>query len=263
MRRDIQRALSLVTVVAAAAVPTYWAPATGDSSAPHALDRCAQPGPYELPHGDEPVDLDPADFTADIDNPYWPMQPGTRWVYRETDARGNRQRVEVTVTDRTRTIRGIQARVVHDVVSERGEPVEKTLDWYAQDSAGSIWYLGEFTREYGDGEAVSTEGSFEYGVDGAQAGVIVPAEPRPGCGYRQEYYQGQAEDRGRILSTRDDIKVSGERYRDVLATSDRVPLEPFVLEHKFYAKGVGPVLTVGVSPSESRESLVRVRRPGC
>ena len=99
--------------------------------------RCAQPGPYDLPHGAQPVDLDPAEFTTTIDNPYWPMKPGTTWTFRETDAQGSQQRIEVRVTHRTRTIRGIEARVVHDVVTERGELVENTFDWYAQDSGGT------------------------------------------------------------------------------------------------------------------------------
>ncbi len=228
------------------------------TATPHHQQRCAQPGPYELPHGSEPVDLDPADFTTAIDNRYWPMVPGTRWEYVETDGHGSRERVEVTVTHRTKTIRGIEARVVHDVVTDHGNLVENTFDWYAQDSGGTVWYLGEYTREYEDGEVVSTAGSFEYGVDGAQAGVAVPAVPVAGCGYRQEYYEGEAEDRGRVLTTRDRIKAHGQAFRQVLTTSDRVPLEPFVLEHKFYAAGVGPVLSIGVSPRGSREVLVAV-----
>src|SRR5919108_3079791 len=115
-----------------------------------------------LPHGSEPVNLDPADFTTRIDNPYWPMKPGNRWIYRETDSEGAKQRVVVTVTRRTKLIaNGITARVVHDVVTEDGMPVEVTDDWYAQDRAGNVWYLGEATQEYDNGKPGSTEGSFE------------------------------------------------------------------------------------------------------
>lgn len=142
-----------------------------------------------LPQGSEAVTLDPAQFTTTIDNPWWPMRPGSRWVYRETAPDGTRQRVVVTVTPRTRLIaNGVTARVVRDVVTEGGVPVEVTDDWYAQDRAGNVWYLGEATTEYEDGKPVSTAGSFEAGVDGAQAGVIMPARPRPGLAYRQEYY---------------------------------------------------------------------------
>lgn len=109
-------------------------------------------GPYPIPQGSEPIELDPADFVARIDNPYWPMAPGSRWIYRETDAEGNEQKVEVTVTDRTKTIMGVGATVVHDVVTEDGALVEDTLDWYAQDIAGNIWYLGEDTKEYENGK---------------------------------------------------------------------------------------------------------------
>ena len=223
----------------------------------------ATPSLAPLPTGSEPVRLDPADFTTRIDNPYWPMRPGSRWVYRETDAEGARRRVVVTVTARTRLIaNGVTARVVHDVVSERGELVEVTDDWYAQDTAGNVWYLGEDTAEYEDGKPVSTEGSFEAGVDGAQAGVIMPARPRPGLRYRQEYYRGHAEDRAGIVSLREQAETPAGHYRRVLMTRDVNPLEPKVLEFKLYARGVGPVLAVSVSGGSDREELVRYTSGG-
>ncbi len=215
----------------------------------------------DLPRGSEPVELDPDDFTTRIDNPYWPMRPGTRWVYRETDSRGSRQKVVVTVTHRTKLIaNGVTARVVHDVVTEQGRRVEVTDDFYAQDDRGNVWYLGEATTEYEDGEPVSTAGSFEAGVDGAQAGVIMPARPRPGLSYRQEFLRGEAEDRARIVSLRERAEVPAGRFRRVLMTRDVNPLEPDVLEFKFYARGVGPVLAVSVSGGSDREELVRFRR---
>jgi hypothetical protein len=210
-----------------------------------------------LPQGSERVELDPADFTTEIDNPYWPMTPGSRWVYRETDSEGADQRVEVTVTDRTKKIaNGIEARVVHDVVTEDGVPVEVTDDWYAQDSAGNIWYLGEETTEYENGKPTTTEGSFEAGRDGAQAGIILPAAPKPGMKYRQEYYKGEAEDKGEIISTSEQAEVPFGHFRNVVMTKDTNPLEPKVLEFKFYARGVGPVLAVSVSGSSDREELL-------
>ena len=214
-----------------------------------------------LPHGSEPVNLDPADFTTKIDNPYWPMRPGSRWVYRETDADGAQQRVVVTVTRRTKLIaNGVTARVVHDAVTEDGKPVEVTDDWYAQDRAGNIWYLGEDTTEYENGKPVSKKGSFEAGVDGAQPGVIMPARPKVGMRYRQEYYRGQAEDRARIFSLRERAEVPFGFFRRTLMTRDENPLEPRVLEYKFYARGVGPVLAVSVSGGTDREELIRFRR---
>lgn len=210
-----------------------------------------------LPQGAERVDLNPAEFTTVIDNPYWPMSVGSRWVYRERDGEGGVQRVVVTVTDRTKRIaNGVEARVVHDVVSDGGEPVEVTDDWYAQDSDGNIWYLGEETAEYEGGRVVSTEGSWEAGVDGAQAGIAVPAEPRPGLAYRQEYYEGVAEDRAEVLSVEEQVEVPFGHFTGVLLTKDLVPSEPRVLEYKLYARGVGPALTLDVSGASGREELI-------
>ena len=111
---------------------------------------CSDP----LPQGSEPVTLDPADFRGPIDNPYWPMAPGSRWVYRESDTGGTGQRVVVSVKSRTREILGIPATVVHDVVTEDGALIENTFEWYAQDDCGTVWYLGEDTKEYENGEVV-------------------------------------------------------------------------------------------------------------
>jgi hypothetical protein len=210
-----------------------------------------------LPHGAAHVDLNPADFSIEIDNPYWPMRPGSRWIYRETDGEGGVQRVVVTVTNGTKRIaNGIEARVVHDVVSQRGEPVEVTDDWYAQDSDGNVWYLGERTAEHENGKVVSRAGSWEAGVDGAQPGVIMPADPRPGLAYRQEYYAGEAEDRAKVLSLDEQAEVPFGRFSNVLLTKDLVPLEANVLEYKLYARGIGPVLVLDASGASGREELV-------
>jgi hypothetical protein len=245
------------TITAAAAAAALAVAACGDDDG-----NGGEAGP-KLPQGAENVDLDPADFTTRIDNPYWPMKPGSRWVYRETDSEGARQRVEVTVTRKTKKIaNGVEARVVHDVVTEGGEPVEVTDDWYAQDSEGNIWYLGEATTEYEDGKPASTAGSFEAGVDGAQAGIIMPARPEPGMTYRQEYYAGEAEDRGQIVSLDEQAEVPAGHFPNVLMTKDLNPLEPKVLEFKFYARNVGPVLAVSVSGGSDREELLSYSEGG-
>jgi hypothetical protein len=209
--------------------------------------------------------LGPGDFTTRIDNPYLPMRPGSRWVYRETGTGGTVQRVVVRVTRRTRRIaNGVTARVVRDTVTERGRLVEDTFDWFAQDRAGNVWYLGEDTTEYEDGRPVSKEGSWEAGVDGARAGIVMLARPRPGRGYRQEYYEGEAEDRARVLSIDDQAEVPAGHFTNVLLTKDWNPLEPRVLEYKLYARGVGLVLALHVSGEGGREELVRYvrgRRP--
>jgi hypothetical protein len=145
-------------------------------------------------------------------------------------------------------------------VTEGGEVVEDTYDWYAQDADGNVWYLGEDTKEFEGGKVVSTAGSWEAGVDGAQAGIVVPGTPELGLEYRQEHYEGEAEDRGKVLSLDEWVEVPAGTYRPALMTKDWTPLEPDVLEHKFYAKGVGPVLAITLSGGSGREELVSFRR---
>jgi hypothetical protein len=213
--------------------------------------------PVALPQSSDTVELDPADFAGvPIDHPFWPMSPGSTWTYRETDAEGAEQQVVVTVLPETRQILGITATVVHDVVSADGETVEDTIDWYAQDASGNLWYLGEDTKEYEGGEVVSTEGSWEAGLDGAQAGIILPADPQPGMTYRQEYYAGQAEDAAEILSLDAHAEVPFGTVDGCLETRDFTPLDPDVVEQKRYARGVGPVEVVQVSGGTSHEVLL-------
>ena len=187
------------------------------------------------------------------------MRPGSRWVYRETDPEGTKQRVVVTVMSRTKRIaNGITARVVHDAVTEGGKPVEVTDDWYAQDKCGSIWYLGEATKEYENGKVTSTGGSFEAGVDGAQAGIVLPGKPVEGMRNRQEYYVGEAEDRAEVFSLDEQVQVPFGHFGRgrVLMTRDLNALQPKVAEYKFYVRGIGPVLAVGVSGGSDREELL-------
>jgi hypothetical protein len=217
-----------------------------------------------LPQGSEVVTLNPAEFSTTITNPYWPMRPGSRWVYRETDTTGASQRVVITVTNQTKLIaNGVTARVVRDVVTEKGVPVEITDDWYAQDKAGNIWYLGEAVRNYENGKLIGRSGSFEAGVDGAQAGIAMPARPVPGLTYRQEYYKGEAEDKAAVISVgQERVQVPfGFINRRVLMTRDLVPTEPKVQELKFYARGVGLLLSVHTDGKGGRAELVGYR-PG-
>ncbi|MBA3840807.1 MAG: hypothetical protein H0X55_11015, partial [Thermoleophilaceae bacterium] len=213
-----------------------------------------------LPEGSEPAKLDPTNFTTEIDNPYWPMKPGSRWVYRESDTEGGREKVVVEVTDKTKRIaNGVDARVVRDTVSEDGKPVEVTDDWYAQDKAGNIWYLGEDTAEYKNGKVANRSGSFEAGVDGAEAGIALPGDPKPGMSYRQEYYKGEAEDKGAVVTVgQEQVEVPFGFYKpeEVLMTRDLVPTEPKVQELKFYAREVGPVLSVHTDGAGGRAELV-------
>ena len=254
------RHVGLGIVVAAVALSAAACGGDGDSQTTHSpvggttVSQAAQPS--TLPRGSEPVKLDPADFTTRIDNPYWPMTPGSRWVYRETDAEGNEQHVEVTVATETKVILGIEARVVHDVVTEDGALVEDTYDWYAQDAEGNIWYLGEDTKEYENGKVKTTEGSWQAGVDGAQPGVLLPGHPTVGITYRQEYKKGEAEDAAEVLSLDETAKVPYGSFDGVLMTREHTPLKPGVVEHKLYAPGVGPVLALTVSGGSDREELL-------
>jgi hypothetical protein len=248
----------------AAATPTMALAAALALSACQSATPAPSPAPPDatgLPQGSDPVELDPAEFTADITHEYWPMRPGTRWTYREVDEEGHVVTVVVTVSTETKRIaNGVTARVVRDTVTEDGEVVEDTFDWYAQDGAGTVWYLGEDTAEFEHGEVSSRAGSFEAGVDGALPGVIMPAEPADGLAYRQEYYAGEAEDNGEILSTGEMADVPAGHFDDVLLTKDTITIEPDVLEYKLYAPGLGPVLVFGVSGGGGREELVEMKQ---
>lgn len=240
---------TLLTTVAVVATATLGLAACTD-------DGGDAPG-ADLPRGDEEVDLDPDDLTTEIDHPLWPMEPGTRWRYRELDEDGKEVEVVVTVTTETRVVaNGVTARVVRDTVTEEGEVVEDTFDWYAQDADGNVWYLGEDTAELDDGEITTREGSFEAGVDGALAGIILPADPAVGMSYRQEHAEGEAEDAGEVLALDQQVEVPAGRFTGALLTEDTNALEPDVVEYKLYAPGVGPVLTLDISGGAGREELL-------
>jgi hypothetical protein len=215
-----------------------------------------------LPQFDEPVELNPADFSANIDNKKWPMTVGSKWVYRVVDtADGSVMRQVIKVTDRTKLIAdGIEARVIKDVVTDHGKPVEVTDDWYAQDSKGNVWYFGEHTIAFEHGRPVDN-GSWEAGIDGAMPGVALPAKPKIGLSYREEYSKGVAEDQSRVILLDAQAEVPAGHYKNVLMTEDFSPLEPKVSELKFYAKGSGQaVLSVDVSDGTDREELVSYKR---
>lgn len=214
-----------------------------------------------IPRGSEAVRLRPAQFSMRIDNPYWPMTPGSRWVYTSIEE-GSKRRVVLTVKNATKMILGIQARVVAEVVSEDGQVTQATDSWYAQDAQGNIWFLGEETREIEKGKVTSTEGSWQAGVDGAQPGVLVPGRPKPGLKYRQEYFKGTAEDHAEVLSLNERTTVPAGYFSRLLLTKEYTHLEPKNLDYKFFARGVGPVLVleIGTSGGLTREVLVRFKK---
>ena len=256
----MKKALPLLAIIGALAISACGGDSAPVTNQPSSDTEGSDPGSdpsAELPQGSEPANLHPAEFTTKIDNPYLPFAVGSRWVYTETADGEPDQKVVVEVTDETKTIaNGIEAVVVRDTVTEDGVPVEVTDDWYAQDSAGNVWYLGEDTAEYEDGKVSSHEGSFEAGLDGAEAGIAMPANPEVGMAYRQEYYEGEAEDEAVVLSLDEKAEAPFGYYSQTLMTKDLVPLEPKVSEHKFYAEGVGLVLAVHTSGGAGREELV-------
>ena len=204
--------------------------------------------------GDYSVQVDPSRFVTTIDNPWLPFTPGSRWVYKA----GGGERNEVVVTGQTRRIMGITATVVRDVETRNGELVEETSDWYAQDRDGNVWYLGEDTRAFRNGEP-SPAGSWEAGVDGALPGIIMQADPQVGDAYRQEFYRGEAEDMGKVVRLGASETVPFRSFDGLLVTQDWTPLEPEVVEEKFYAKGVGLVLETTIRGGADRNELVSYR----
>ncbi len=200
--------------------------------------------------------LDPADFTTTIDNPYLPLIPGTRWVFE-----GGNERVEVVVTDDTRLVGGIEAVVVHDTAYQDGEMVEDTFDWFAQDRDGNVWYLGEDTAEYENGKITSHAGAWEHGVDGAYAGIVMPATPQVGDAFRQEFLVGEAEDMFEISDLAGQVSVPLGDYDGLVVTRDWTPLEPDSIEQKYYARGVGLVLSEKIAGGTGREALVSWTAP--
>ncbi len=199
--------------------------------------------------------FDPANFVRKIDNPYMPLKPGTVFVYRGEDLIGR-----FKVTDRKREIAGVRTTVVKDIEFVEGKLGEKTFDYFAQDRAGNVWYFGEDTAEYENGKVVSTEGSWLAGVGGAKPGIVMLADPEVGLTYRQENAPGVAEDKARVVSLKAKANVPFGRFEDVLKTSEFSPIEPDLQEFKFYAPGIGQLLTIDKLTGE-REELVRIKRP--
>ena len=203
--------------------------------------------------------MDPDDFVSEVDNPYFPLTPGTTFIYAgETD--GVPTSDEMNVKHQTKQILGVATTVVHHLSYEDGVLVEDTLDWFAQDVDGNVWYFGEDTKELDeDGNVVSTEGSWEAGVDGAQAGIIMPADPKKGDKYQQESAPDIAEDMAQIVGFEDSLCVSYGCFENVLVTKEWSPLEKQVVENKYYAEGVGFIFGDMVKGGDEQSELVEVQ----
>jgi hypothetical protein len=204
--------------------------------------------------------FDPSRFVRRVDNPWFPLAPGS--VYRYRGVKDGKPTTEVmTVTRRTREVGGVAATVVLDRLYERGRLAEDTSDWYGQDRDGNVWYLGEATRELDrSGRTTSTEGSWETGVKGAEPGIFMPARPAVGQSFRQEYLKGQAEDHFAVVAFGQPVKVPGVRTTDALRTKETTPLEPGVIDAKYYVRGIGTVLEQTVKGGDERNELVSFKR---
>ena len=216
-------------------------------------DQSCEPDPTYTPM------IDPADFSTTIDNPLFPLPVGAVWEYEGPD-----ELITVTVLEETyMTEIGVECVVVHDQVRspDTGEVLEDTNDWYAQDSEGNVWYMGEDTAEYLNGMVATTAGSWEAGVDGALPGIVMQAMPEEGQIYRQEYYACEAEDMGEVVAVGESVTVPTGTYTDCVRTRDYTPLEPSSNEYKTYCPGIGTVLAQEVSTGERTEELTSVMLP--
>jgi hypothetical protein len=187
--------------------------------------------------------IDPANFTNRITNRYFPLAPGRTQRYNGKRDGIPTQHV-MRVTRATKTVMGVRCLVISDIVTQNHSLVEKTTDWYAQDTSGSVWYFGEDTAEYQNGVVTSTQGTWEAGVDRAFPGIVMPAVPKVGRTYQQEYRPGVALDRATVLATNTTVRVPAGTFRHVVVTFDKNPLDPSKKERKYFAPGVGFVRAV-------------------
>jgi hypothetical protein len=210
--------------------------------------------------GSAPYDpaISPANFVSKIDNPYFPLKPGTNFIYEGQTSEGFTHN-EFFVTRNTRVILGVTCVEVHDSVFLDGELAEDTLDWFAQDKDGNVWYFGENTHELEDGLITTIDGTFMAGVDGAKPGIIMKAHPAVGDFYRQEFDLANAEDFAETLSVSDSVVVPAGSFSGCLKSQETTPLETDLLEFKFYAPGVGNVLTIDANTGE-RIQLIRITK---
>jgi hypothetical protein len=202
----------------------------------------------------------PSRFVHGLTNPWFPLRPGTTWTYRGVKD-GKPSRDVVHVTGATRRIAGVVCTAVSDRLYLSGRLEERTTDWYAQDKAGNVWYFGEDTAELdAHGKVKTREGSWLAGVNGARAGLFMPARPHVGQSALQEYYKGHAEDHFRVVSLSAHVRTPAASSSHALLTKEWTPLEPRVLDHKYYVPGIGTVLEQTVKGGDERNVLISIHR---
>src|SRR6266508_2842257 len=205
-----------------------------------------------------PPQIDPANFVSKVTNPYFPLDPGTTFVY-EGQTEGVPTREVMYVTNETKVILGVTTTVVHVQSLEDGVLIEETVDWFAQDVKDNVWYFGEDTKELDEaGNVISTEGSWEADVNGAQPGIIMLADPKKGKRYQQENAPDIAEDMAQVRRLNASVCVPYGCFDNVLVTKEWTPLEKGVVENKYYAPGIGFILSVTVKGGDERLELVSV-----
>ena len=211
--------------------------------------------------GDEyTVDINPSNFVERVDNPYFTLEPGTTFRLRGVTEDGIENEA-VRVTDRTRMVMGVRTTVVMDVMRTNGEISELTHDWYAQDREGNVWYFGEETAEYKNGKILNRHGSWEAGIDGALPGIIMNATPQVTDSYRQEFYEGEAEDMYWVVATGERSSVPLGQFEDTVKVIEWNPLEPKVVVEKTYASGVGLLSERALAGGREDVRLVDVHHP--
>jgi hypothetical protein len=233
----------------------------GDSDSSTRQSAAGAPAAALAPiHGAYSPKIDPAGFSATIDNRYLPFEPGSSWHFEGVAEDGKTPETDdVTVTRQTKRILGVDCVVVLDIVRDDGQPQERTFDWYAQDDRGNVWYFGEDSSDYKHGRWARNGGSWEGGVDGAKPGIVMPAKLAPGDEYRQEYYRGHAEDEARVVTTGQTRAVEAGSYHGVVVTHEFSPLEPSVLEEKAYAPGVGEISERALKGEKAVLELISMR----
>ena len=247
MRRYVAVVLGAIAVAAAATA----APAAAGGGRSCRLPRFG-PGRRYHPH------IVPVNLSPRVTNRLFPLTPGMTLVYTGTKD-GEKALDLVAATSRTRVIDGVTTWVVEDRLYLNNVLAERTSDYYAQDRCGNVWYFGEDTAELDrHGKVVSTEGTWHAGVDGAQPGVVMQAHPQLGRRFRQEWYEGHAEDVFRVVSRSSRIIVPYGSFRHALRTEETNALEPDVLDNKYYVKGIGEVAEVSVKGPWRRSSSSRV-----
>jgi len=207
----------------------------------------------------DPV-IRPEDFVVGVTNPYFKLMPGRHFVYEKTSGTET-ERVEVVATSDTKVIMGVTCMVVTDTATVNGQVMEDTLDWYAQDKTGNVWYFGELSMQYQDGELNNLEGSWQAGVDDAKPGIVMKAQPAVDDIYRQEFSLGVAEDMSGVIGLNETATVPYGTFNDCVKTKDYSPIDPETLEHKFFSATLGQVVLTIDTTTGDREELIQVTGP--